>query len=430
LIWRSLTFYGRIKYHYLLPVYRFFGRAPEQGPPPRGMKPSSTLSVADSIARKLGRAAGDALLLQVAELNARVNSSKGAIIFLPSSGWNIVNTQRSKHLAREFARQGYVSIYDSGNSYDAVSGIREVEHNVFLFREDRTRLAEIQNPIIWALTFNYDLRDEFPARARVVYDWIDDLRVFRYDSQFLEENHRRALNEADHVFCSARLLHQQAGQTRPDAVYLPNAVDVRHFANPALTLPRDRQIRRLIRQRKPIAGYYGALAEWFDYDLLCEVACAKPDWNFLLIGPRYDSSLQERGARMLRSANVHWLGPRSYDVLPSYLRLFDAAMIPFVINDITLATSPLKLFEYLALGKKVVATPLPECQSVEGVTIAANALEFGAALEAAKNGSMSDDANDSQNQRIRALVEQNSWEARVRAVIELFEKPDARSREP
>src|SRR5438045_8807966 len=104
------------------------------------------------------------------------------------------------------------------------------------------------------------------------------------------------------------------------------------------------------------------------------VAAARPDWNFLLIGPVYDLSMRERGRRLLKRANVNWLGARTYESLPSYLHVFDVALIPFVINDITSATSPLKLYEYFAGGKPVIATSMPECQACSQVPIARDLL--------------------------------------------------------
>ncbi len=180
----------------------------------------------------------------------------------------------------------------------------------------------------------------------------------------------------------ARKLHEQALAVRPDAVYLPNGVEFERFADGEAPLPEDKELRAFRESGKPIAGYYGALAEWFDYELLEKVARARPDWNFLLIGPMYDQSL--RGQPVLKCDNVLWLGPRDYHSLPGYLRLFDVATIPFKINNITLATSPLKLYEYFAGGKAAITTPMPECEAYPEVTIVRTAVEFAAALDPAR----------------------------------------------
>lgn len=418
LIWRLLTSYGRLKYRCLLPVYRLFGLT-KQKPARRGASSEGALAPTRLIVRGVSRLHQQRTRQQVSALVERISHSRGAVLFLPSTGWYIVNTQRNRHLAREFAAQGYVSIYDSQNTYDDVNGLREIEHNVFLFRGDQRLLRDIPKLLRWALPYNYESGGENTLGARVVYDWIDDLQVFPFDRGFLMENHARALQEAAAVFCSARKLLDEARRTRPDALYLPNAVDFSHFAGDATGQLHDRRLRRLLNEGKPIAGYYGALAEWFDYELISKVASLRPDWNFLLIGPRYDSSLQQRGGAMLERTNVHWIGPRSYEALPAYLRTFDVAMIPFVVNDVTLATSPLKLFEYFAGGKPVLSTQLPECSAFQEVRTAYNHQDFSQALDATRELGR----NREFAERLQNIARQNSWAARVRTAIEYLGEP-------
>ena len=142
------------------------------------------------------------------------------------------------------------------------------------------------------------------------------------------------------------------------------------------------------------------------------MADARQDWSFLLLGPDHDGSI--RRSRLQRQRNVLWLGPRPYPTLPAYLRLFDVATIPFAINDITLATSPLKLFEYFAGGRPVVTTPMPECQAFEEVAIADTAAAFAAALDPARERGK----DPAFRRHLRELGRTNSWEARVEAVLE------------
>ena len=117
---------------------------------------------------------------------------------------------------------------------------------------------------------------------------------------------------------------------------------------------------------------------------------------------------------MLKRANVRWIGPREYAELPGYLRLFDIAMIPFAINDITMATSPLKLYEYFAGAKPVIATPMTECHAFPEVLIARNPDEFSRALDTAKART----ADNLFLARLRQLGRENSWTARVKSVVE------------
>ncbi|HEY9232792.1 MAG TPA: glycosyltransferase, partial [Blastocatellia bacterium] len=352
---------------------------------------------------------------QLQEVLERVEQSRGAIIFLPSIGWNVHLFQRPHHLAQTFARQGYVAIFDASNAQDGVDGFKEIERNLFLFDGPAALLHEIPQPTLWAFTYNLGRADEFPAGARIVYDWIDALDVFPYDRAMLERNHARGLREAAVVAAVTRQLHEEAMRLRPDAIYLPNGVEYDRFASD-VAIADDPELAALLQSGKPLAGYYGALAEWFDYDLLDEVARRRADWNFLLIGQALDESMSRH--RLLERANIMWVGPRPYESLPGYLRAFDVAMIPFAINPITLATSPLKLYEYMAAGKPIITTPMPECQHFAEVNIARHAEEFAASLDGARAQGEAADFR----KRLRAIAHDNTWAQRVEAARRALER--------
>lgn len=408
-IWNLLRRYGKIKYRYLLPVYRLLHLLPGETKAAGTAKPSATLRYTQALIRILKRTNADSYRQQLQTILERARTSKGVIIFLPSVGWDLINVQRSHHLAREFARQGYIAIFDCTNAYDDVDGFKEIEANLFLFRAEEQLLYEFPQATLWALTYNFDRKDAYPSHFQIVYDWIDDIEVFPYDRQFMETNHQRALRESSVVASVARKLHEQAILTRPDAIYLPNGVDDKHFANEKILLPDDADLRVVLEEGKPIAGYYGAFAEWFDYEKLEQLAALRPDWNFLLIGQRYDLSMQERGEALLKRSNVHWIGPRKYELLPAYLRIFDIAMIPFLVNDITLATSPLKLYEYFAGGKPVISSRMPECMAYPEVFAVDELQQFSEALDKARIQGKDKDFCD----RLRNLARGNSWSARV-----------------
>jgi len=349
-------------------------------------------------------------------LGDRVQESRGAVVFLPSVGWAIHLIQRPHHLARAFVALGYVSIFDCEGSDDPVEGLQEVEPNLFLFRGDRSALHQLPSLILWCFPYNYHLASAFPAGTVTVYDWIDDLSVFPYDRDFLAENHRCALGGATVVASVSRKLDAEAKAVRSDALYLPNGVDYERFATDHVAVPGDPVLESVLVAGRPIAGYYGALAKWFDYDLVDELARRRPDWSFVLIGPMLDDSLT--GKALLDRSNVCWTGPRDYRSLSGYLRCFDVAMIPFRINDITLATSPLKLYEYLAGGKPVVTTPMPECEAFPEVRIARDAEELSRALDAA----LEDGRDERFRSRLREIGRESSWSARVKALLDRLDE--------
>ena len=350
---------------------------------------------------------------KIAALVSASKSARGTIIFAPSIGWSVHLFQRPQHLARALAQDGYLVIYECSNSSDELTLLKEIEPRLYLFNGEPALLLALENPILWTFTYNYDYLGHFPARTRVIYDWIDDLSVFPYDQNWLAELHVRALKEATLVVSVARKLHESALHERPDAIYLPNAVEEGRFDHPQTPNPalQDRDFSRLVSSGKPIAGYYGALANWFDYDLLTAAAALRPDWLFVLIGPDHDGSITRSNIK--KQGNIEWLGPRDYEDLPGYLQLFDVAMIPFKINNITLATSPLKLFEYFAGQKPVVTTPMPECMAWEEVYIAKDAGTFVKALDIAiKRGREPDFI-----MRLAAMARKNTWKERARTAI-------------
>ena len=417
-VWRALSRYGKFKYEHLLPIYRIFGLLPKMPAAGGAAKPRPALRFAQAVARRFDGANAQSDSPALSTIIQRAKTSKGAIIFLPSVGWETVNTQRGHHLAREFARQGYVSIFDCSAAFTDVSGFREIADNLFLYRGDAGRLGDIPDATLWTITYNFDQVRHFPSPSRTVYDWIDDLSVFPYDRDFLEANHRQALAEATLVVSVARRLHEQALAARSDALYLPNGVDYEHFAAAAPLPLADPKVAALLKARKPIAGYYGALAEWFDYELLDRVAERRSDWNFLLIGPMLDASARRRGHSLFKRANVYWIGARPYEQLPEYLRLFDVALIPFVVNDITQATSPLKLYEYMAAGKPIITTPMPECESFSVVNITRDAEAMAQALDHGK----AQGANEDFRAQCRALAHEHSWKRRVQTVVEALDQ--------
>jgi glycosyltransferase involved in cell wall biosynthesis len=338
---------------------------------------------------------------------ARIGRSRGVVIFPTSISWNVDLFQRPQHMARCLARLGYCVIYDNSAWEGDFGGFREIEPDLYLYRGDAAVLHDLPDPILWTFCYNFELKDAY-RNPRVFYDLIDDFKVHPYDPAFLEHNHRRALREADALAYVARRLAPLMGE-RDDALYLPNGVEFERFADDSVVIPDDPDLRRALDRGRPIAGYYGALAEWFDYPLLERLARRRDDWTFVLIGPDYDGSMKGRSA--LKLPNVFWLGPRKYGTLPGYLRAFDVATIPFVINDITLATSPLKLYEYFAGGRPVVTSPMPECLAYPPVLAAASVEEWSAALDQALERS-----RDPEHVRaLRDLARENSWMSRARA---------------
>ena len=147
-----------------------------------------------------------------------------------------------------------------------------------------------------------------------------------------------------------------------------------------------------------------------------------PDMEFILIGLKYsDKSIKETEEyfkKLEQFDNFTYIPPISYKDIPLYAKCWDVATIPFKINDITLGTSPVKLFEYMAMGLPIVTTPMPECKLYKSVFIADNAEDFSAKLKQAIKSK-----NDAKYQKILAKeASENTWEMRVNDMIDIIEK--------
>lgn len=221
------------------------------------------------------------------------------------------------------------------------------------------------------------------------------------------QREQQLMTAADVVFTTASTLYESKRPYNQNTFYLPNPADTEHFGralDPALAIAPD-----LKNIRHPVAGYIGNVTAYkVDFNLLKEVASAKPDWSFVLIGPvgRGDPSTRTELLEGLR--NVLWLGERPFSDLPQYLKGFDVCLIPFKQNPSTRGTLPMKFFEYLAAGKPVVATDLPALVEFRSLFYPArDAKEFVNALDMA----LREDAGCSA-QRLE-VARKYSWDARM-----------------
>ncbi|MDI6889847.1 MAG: glycosyltransferase [Thermodesulfovibrionales bacterium] len=340
---------------------------------------------------------------------------KGVILYKSFLDWNFPLFQRPHQLSIAFAKNGFLVFYYSPNwEYDNYTGFSKIMDNLLVFHEDLDIFNSIDNYIVFLNWNAFDDLAPFKKPKMIIYDYLDHIELLDVYNEKILQNHIETIKKADIVTVTAEDLYDEVKQYRDKVILCPNAADVEHFRNSKKEIPHD--IKRLVESKKPIIGYYGALARWFDYELLKYCASRKPNYNFLLIGYDYDGSYKKSGIHLYE--NVIRIDPVHYSVLPQYLQYFDVATISFVVDDITSATSPIKLFEYAALRKPIVTTDLPECRKYRAVLISHSFEEFLNNIDRALK--LKDDPD--YLKELDKLAEDNTWDSRVKLIIDGIEK--------
>lgn len=339
--------------------------------------------------------------------------------------------QRPQQILTRLAKNGYRVLYI--NSHCVRGGaFKEVSPNIYTFSPDGESLVyhvlsleqgcrdivrsiyrifkqmNIDQPILWVdvpywqtILWNFD-------RQMLVYNCMDsyiDFSDIKRHCPQIEELEKELCQETDLIFTSSLNLQEKILPQNPSTYLIQNGADLEFFSpDQYWEMPKD--LRNI---SQPIAGYYGAIAEWFDHELVYEVAKQLPEVSFVFIGH------QTVNVDRLRSLkNVFFLGEKSYFDLPKYLAYFQVALIPFKINTLTLSTNPVKIYEYLAHGKPVVSVTLPELQQFSEVIYFADDPDlFASSIEEG----LCNDGWWPRRKRMKA-VEHDDWAKRVTDIME------------
>lgn len=338
--------------------------------------------------------------------------------------WNFVY-QRPQHLLSRFANHTRVFFFEEPIYHDAPDKlhINETLKNVYVvvphlqhggtiensilkqrnMLNDLISVMEINTYFTWyytpmALPFTDHLEP-----AMIVYDCMDELSAFKFAPPALKENEKILLSKSDVVFTGGYSIYEAKKETHPNIYPFPSSIDKEHFAT-ARTLKSEPADQAQIPH--PRFGFYGVIDERFDIDMIAEAAQARPEWQFVLIGPVVKIDPET----LPRLNNIHYLGGKNYNELPQYLSGWDVAIIPFAMNESTRFISPTKTPEYLAAGKPVISTPIKDVVSPYGdnklVHIAANAKQFikcGEAILKTKNAK-------AWLNKVDAFLAGNSWD--------------------
>ncbi|TCD08341.1 glycosyltransferase family 1 protein [Pedobacter frigidisoli] len=314
--------------------------------------------------------------------------------------WDFV-FQRPQHLMSRFAKEINVffleePVYDSP-ALPTISAHKKNDNLTILIphlpaemqHEDETSImrsllshfldgANLKDWIFWYYTpMSLRFSDHFSA-GLTVFDCMDELSAFDFAPKDLVALEMSLLKTADIVFTGGHSLHEVKRHLHDNIHVFPSSIDKEHFSL-ARTLNNEPEDQKNISGIK--LGFIGVIDERFNAELIRQVAEMRPEWQLILLGPIVKISVDS----LPSGPNLHYLGQKSYDTLPSYLSGWNIALIPFAINNSTRFISPTKTPEYLAAGLRVVSTPINDVIKPYGierlVEIAANADEFIIAIE-------------------------------------------------
>ncbi len=244
--------------------------------------------------------------------------------------------------------------------------------------------------------------------ARVVYDCMDDWQNWTAEPRISNHNlaeENKLASECDVLVVSAQQFYERHAAAGRKPLLARNGADYDFFA-----VPRPNDL--LADVKGPIIGYYGAIADWFDLDLLTEVAESRPRYTFVIIGQVHEVDISQ-----LRDLpNVQLLGEKNYREIPLYLSHFDVCLIPFKLNNLTKAVDPVKLYEYFSQGKPVVATNMGELpRDSDLLYIGMDVEDFATKVDLAVAEAWSKDGAIKRRRRME-YAQSNTWAMRCRDI--------------
>jgi glycosyltransferase involved in cell wall biosynthesis len=187
----------------------------------------------------------------------------------------------------------------------------------------------------------------------VVYDCMDELAQFRNAPAEVARRERLLIANADVVFTGGYKLFQAKSALHHNVHFFGCGVDAAHFGSARLArtkIPDD------ARFDTPVIGYFGVIDERLDYELIQQLAAGLPHYNIVMVGP----TAKINPAELPHAPNIHWVGQRPYVDLPGYVKAFDVCLMPFALNEATEFINPTKTLEYMAAGKPIVSSAVPD----------------------------------------------------------------------
>lgn len=359
------------------------------------------------------------------------------VLWRSSFGYNVPLFQRPQHIANNLAKNGCLVFYEVTTMTDNVKIFKKHSENIYLFNFNNIALNKILMEELkllnkpkyvqlystdWKLSIQ-NIENYINEGFGFIYEYIDHLSPELAGTKSLPQNiidkYEYVMNHDNvYVVVTADLLKEDVIKRRGDKnlVFSSNGVDYKFFKTFEEDYKFEPVFQEILDKGKPIVMYYGALAKWFDYSLIKKIAKTNK-YSIVLLGIKYDESYDEN---INNEENIYFLGSRDYKVLKNYARHADILTIPFLINDITSSTSPVKIFEYMALHKPIVTTDLNECRKYKSVMIGKNHKDFIDKLDKS--------LGKEKDKKYVALLDKeakdNDWSMKAKAIVDLIKKDE------
>ena len=348
--------------------------------------------------------------------------------------WNFV-FQRPQHLMTRCARERRVFYVEEPVFYSGIAPRLHIEHSGAVqvtvphlpegmspadandaqreLFEEWIEAEHISEYLLWyytpmALAFTDQL-----SPVAVVYDCMDELSAFKGAPAVIKAREVELMHRATLVLTGGQSLFDAKRHQHANIHPCPSSVDVTHFAQ-ARHIRMDPEDQRSIPH--PRLGFFGVIDERMDIALLKGVASARPDWHLIIVGP----VVKIDPASLPQRSNIHYLGSKRYDELPSYIAGWDVALLPFARNEATRFISPTKTPEYMAAGKPVVSTSIQDVVRPYGEQGLARIADDTPAFVQACDAAMAEDAVKRITQA-DVFLRKTSWDrtwARIRSLLD------------
>lgn len=358
-------------------------------------------------------------------LAREIDLEKEKVLYIfPVIDWDF-RRQRPQHIALQYQKSGYTIIYFStvfslqnkpgyviknirDNIYNVTLGL-DVNKNIYKNKLSNENLhfllqsvAELEKDLfihkrisIIDHPFWFEIANKLSG-AFTIYDCMDYHEGFGDESRHLRSLEETAMMKSDLLVLSSQDLFRRFSKKNKNVLLVRNGCEFKYFNTKPLSVK--------INEKKTI-GYYGAISSWFDSELVIALAKHYSDYDFILIGDTHGCD-NFQGLKAMD--NIILVGEVPYQKLTEYLYGFDVCIMPFKVNELTQATNPVKIYEYLAAGKPVVSTLLPEVESMGDVVYTAtNKAEFISKIDEAIS-------RDSQQKKIERthFAKSNDWMSR------------------